>query len=83
MQMEECVPMNKAMQNKIIEELDTLPDAKGHSLLDYLHFLKNEATTCQSTSHTTWVIHGRETNLDTLHIYDSSADLLNDLGIEA
>lgn len=34
--------MNSSIKDRIISELDNLPDQKGYSLLDFLHFLKQE-----------------------------------------
>jgi hypothetical protein len=74
--------MNNAMKKQIISELDSLPDRKGYSLLDYLHFLKNEKENYIPNQQTVEAIKDLDENRDSLTPYNSSDDLFNDLGIE-
>ena len=75
--------MNSAMKQKIISELDALPDRKGYSLLDYLHFLKNDNEDSLPNSQTIDAINEVDEDHDSLDTYLSSDDLFSDLGIEA
>lgn len=75
--------MNQAMKNQIISELDSLPDQKAYSLLDYLHFLKQEQKGYQPNNETVEAIKEVEANKDRLHSYNSADELFDDLGIEA
>ncbi len=75
--------MNQTMKNQIISELDGLPDHKAYSLLDYLHFLKQEQNENYPNNETVKAIKEVEANRENLHTYSSADDLFNDLGIEA
>lgn len=75
--------MNHAMKNQIISELDGLPDQKGYSLLDYLHFLKQEQNEYYPNNETLEAIKEVESNKKNLNTYNSADDLFDDLGIEA
>ena len=74
--------MNQAMKNQIISELDGLPDQKAYSLLDYLHFLKQEQNEYYPNKETVEAIKEVEANKDNLHSYSSAYELFDDLGIE-
>ncbi|MBI9108650.1 MAG: hypothetical protein JEZ04_18035 [Spirochaetales bacterium] len=72
--------MNQSMKNRIISELDGLPDQKVDSLLDYLHFLKLEH---YPNKDTVKAIKEVENARDNLQAYDSADDLFDDLGIDS
>ena len=74
--------MNASMKNQIISELDELPDNKGYSLLDYLHFLKQDEG-FSPNKETINAIEEVEKNRDKLKSYSSADELFDDLGIEA
>lgn len=74
--------MNNAMKNQIISELDGLPDQKAYSLLDYLHFLKQEQNEYYPNNETVKAIEEVESNKENLKTYNSADDLFDDLGIE-
>jgi hypothetical protein len=74
--------MNHAMKNQIISELDGLPDQKAYSLLDYLHFLKQEQKEYFPNNITVEAIKEVETNKENLRTYDSAKELFDDLSIE-
>ncbi len=73
--------MNSTMKQLIIAELDTLSDRKGYSLLDYLHFLRNEAEDYLPNDTTLNSIKEVEDNKSTLKSYSSSDELFSDLDI--
>ena len=75
--------MNKAMKQQIISELDSLPDQKAYSLLDYLHFLKQEPLHHIPNQDTIDAIREVEDHQNQLPSYSSSDELFDDLGIEA
>ena len=75
--------MNHAMKNQIISELDGLPDQKAYSLLDYLHFLKQEQKEYYPNNETVEAIKEVEANKENLDTYNSADELFDDLGIEA
>lgn len=74
--------MNVAMKNQIISELDNLPDQEGHSLLDYLHFLKQEMRSHYPNAETIEAINELENDKGELKTYSSATDLFDDLEIE-
>lgn len=75
--------MNQTRKNKIISELGGLPDQKAYSLLDYLHFLKQEQKEYHPNKGTIEAIKEAEANKDHLASYNSADELFDDLGIEA
>lgn len=74
--------MNTAMKNQIISELDNLPDQEGYSLLDYLHFLKQEVKKHYPNAETIEAIKELENDKGKLKTYKSANDLFDDLGIQ-
>lgn len=73
--------MNVAMKNQIISELDSLPDQQGYSLLDYLHFLKQEQKSDKPNAATIDAINELENDKGKLKTYSSAADMFDDLGM--
>jgi len=71
--------MNIAVKKQIISELDSLPDQKGYSLLDYLHFLKQDKNEYEPNQETIKAIQEKK---ESLHSYSSTDELFNDLSIE-
>jgi len=74
--------MNLAIKKQIISELDSLPDKKGYSLLDYLHFLKQDQKKYYPNKETIEAIEEVEESKDNLRLYTSADELFEDLGIE-
>ncbi len=74
--------MNVAMKKQIISELDSLPDQQGCSLLDYLHFLKQEQKGYTPNSKTIEAINELENDKGDLKTYSSASEMFDDLGIQ-
>ncbi|MDA3850705.1 MAG: hypothetical protein PF447_05485 [Spirochaetaceae bacterium] len=74
--------MNTAMKNQIIQELDSLPDQKGYTLLDFVHFLKQEQKGNSPNAETNEAINEVENDKGELKTYNSASELFEDLAIE-
>lgn len=72
--------MNTVMKEQIISELDNLPDQKAHSLLDYLHFLKQDSQNYQPNDET---IEAMEEDKSHFSTYRSAGELFDSLKTEA
>lgn len=71
--------MNIAMKKQIISELDTLTDNKAASLLDFLHFLKQEKPEYYPNAETIEALNEDRSNFSS---YNSTEELFDDLGID-
>ena len=71
--------MNMAMKRQIISELDTLTDTKAASLLDYLHFLKQEKQEYYPNTETIEALNEDKSNFKS---YSSAEEIFDDLGID-
>lgn len=74
--------MDLAIKKQIISELDNLPDKKGYSLLDYLHFLKEDKDNYYPNKKTIEAIEEVTENNSQLKIYTSTDELFEDLEIK-
>ena len=73
--------MDMAIKKQIISELDNLPDKKACSLLDYLHFLKQDQDKYHPNKETIEAINEVAENNNHLQTYSSADELFEDLGI--
>ena len=73
--------MDLAIKKQIISELDNLPDKKAYSLLDYLHFLKQDQDKYYPNKETIEAIEEVAENKNNLQTYNSANELFEDLGI--
>ena len=71
--------MNTIMKKQIISELDTLTDIKAASLLDYLHFLKQDVQEYYPNAETIEALNEDKSNFSS---YNSTEELFDDLGID-
>ncbi|MDA3850957.1 MAG: hypothetical protein PF447_06760 [Spirochaetaceae bacterium] len=74
--------MNIVMKNQIISELDSLPDQKGPSLLDYLHFLKKDSIDYTPNQETIDAINQADRDRKNMKSFSSVDDMFKDMGIE-
>lgn len=74
--------MNSAVKNQIMVELESLPEQKAYSLLDYLHFLKQEINEDKPNQATREAIEQLDRDRENLKGYASSSELFQDLGID-
>lgn len=74
--------MNTAMKNQIMSELDSLPDKKGPSLLDYLHFLKQDSIEYTPNQETIDAIEEGNRERKKLKSFSSVDEMFKDMGIE-
>jgi predicted RNA methylase len=73
--------MTKTMREQIIAELDTLPDQKVPSLLDYLHFLRQESEYIPNQK-TINAIEQGERERKKIKSFSSVNEMFNDMGID-
>jgi len=72
--------MNAIIREQIISELESLPDQKVPSLLDYIHFLKQDSLSYQPNTETKMAMEEDKSNFPT---FNSAEDLLESLKTEA
>lgn len=75
--------MNVAMKNQIISELEGLPDQKGPSLLDYLHFLKQEVIDYTPNQETIDAINQADRDRKTAKSFSSVDEMFEDMDIKS
>ena len=71
--------MNTVMKEQIISEMESLPDQKAHSLLDYLHFLKQDSQNFQPNDETIEALKEDKSRFPT---YNSTVKLFESLKAE-
>ncbi|MDA3958005.1 hypothetical protein [Oceanispirochaeta sp.] len=70
--------MNIDMKKQILSEIESLPETKVASLLDYLHFLKQEKQEYYPNAET---IEALQEDRSTFSKYDTVDELFDELGI--
>ncbi len=73
--------MDLAIKKQIISELDNLPDKKAYSLLDYLHFLKQDQNKYHPNKKTIEALEEVAEKNNHLKSYSSADELFEDLRI--
>ncbi|MCK5735454.1 MAG: hypothetical protein KAH21_03205 [Spirochaetaceae bacterium] len=68
--------MNTVIKEQIISELEDLPDQKVPSLLDYLHFLKQESLSYRPNSETVKAMKEDKSNFPS---YGSAGEFMESL----
>jgi len=74
--------MDLAIKKQIISELDNLPDKKAYSLLDYLHFLKQDQNKYHPNKDTIKALEEVAEKNNNLKSYGSADELFEDLRID-
>lgn len=69
--------MNNTIKNRILLELDNLPDQKAYSLLDYLHFLNKNSDDIPNTESIAAITQA-DNDISSLKSYSSAEDIFND-----